>query len=253
MMQAALSHSSFAGAQDLSQYMIHSRVERISILRDIIARRSLVTITFGSNNESIVSALLSVNPEFEEVVLDFGSDDVANQRLLAVNSLTITTYVEHVKIQFSVQRAETTMFEGHHAIRVRLPESLMRLQRREHYRISTPFIKPLKCVVPELLDRNGQMIEFRVADISCGGLAMVTNATQIHVDLGQKFDDCQIELPNVGTVTTGLVIRSITEIPDSRVMQGQRCGCQFVNLPGTMMTLIQRYINGLQRERRTLA
>ena len=233
MMQAVASQSSFAGAQDLSQYMIHSRVEMISILRDIIARRSLVTISFGSSNESIVSALLSVNPEFEEVVLDFGTDASANQRLLAVNALTITTYVEHVKIQFSVNRAETTMFEGRPAIRVRLPESLMRLQRREHYRISTPVIKPLRCILPELLDRNGQAIEFRVVDISCGGLAMVTNANQIHVDLGQKFDACQIELPNIEVVTTGLIIRSITEIPDSRLVQGQRCGCQFLNLPGT--------------------
>ena len=182
----------------------------------------------------------------------FGLRCILNQRLLAVNSLTITTYVEHVKIQFSVQRAETTTFEGRPAIRVRLPESLMRLQRREHYRISTPVVKPLRCVVPGLLDRNGQMVEFRVADISCGGLAMVTNASQIHVDLGQEFLECEIELPNIGVVTTGLVIRSITEIPDSRVMQGQRCGCQFINLPGTMMTLIQRYINGLQRDRRAL-
>jgi flagellar brake protein len=253
MMQAPIAQTPLNTAKDLSQYMIHSRVEMIGVLRDIIERRSLVTITYGHINESIVSALLSVNPEFEEVVLDFGSDSTANQRLLAASALTITTYVEHVKIQFSVQRAETTIFEGGPAIRVRLPESLMRLQRREHYRISTPVIKPLKCVLPELLDRNGKMIEFRVVDLSCGGLAMVTNSNQIHVDLGQKFDVSQIELHGIGMVTAGLIIRSITEIPDSIVMQGQRCGCQFINLPGTMITLIQRYINSLQRERRALS
>lgn len=250
MMPTAVATSPLSAAQDLSQYMIHSRVEMIGVLRDIITRRALVSITYGFGNESIVSALLSVNPEFEEVVLDFGADASANQRLLSAKSLTVTTYVEHVKIQFSVQRAETTMFEARPAIRVRLPQSLMRLQRREHYRISTPLANPLKCVLPELLDRNGKMVEFRVADISCGGLAMVANANQIHVDLGQKFDACEIELPGIGNVTTGLIIRSITEIPDSTLMRGRRCGCQFVNIAGTMATLIQRYINSLERERR---
>jgi flagellar brake protein len=250
MMPATLGNSPLNAVPDLSQFMIHSRVEMIGILRDVLKRRSLVSIAYGLSNESIVSALLSVNPEFEEVVLDFGSDNAANQRLLQAKSLTVTTFVEHVKIQFSVQRVETTTFEGRPAIRVRLPQSLMRLQRREHYRIATPLVKPLKCVLPDLLDRNGNVVELRVADISCGGLAMVANSSQIHVDLGRQFDVCQIELPNIGNVTTGLIIRSITEIPDSSLNQGKRCGCQFVNIPGTMVTLIQRYINSLERERR---
>jgi flagellar brake protein len=252
MTQATLVQMPLGAAQDLSQYMIHSRSEILGILRDIILRRALVTISYGSGSESIVSALLSVNPDFEEVVLDFGADNDANNRLLARNTLTVTTYVDHVKIQFSVQRAEQTMFSGRPALRVRLPSSLMRLQRREYYRIATPVSNPLKCVVPALLDRTGKMIEFRVMDISCGGLAMITNSTQIHVDLGQKFDGCQIDLPGIGVITTGLVIRSVTEIPHSTVLQGQRCGCQFIDMAGTMITLIQRYINTLQRERRAL-
>jgi flagellar brake protein len=235
-------------AADLSRYLVHSRFEIVAVLRDALLHRALVTVSFAQGRESIVSAFLQINPEFEEVVFDFGADETANRKLIGANSLQFTTFVHNVKIQFSTQAAEATMFEGKPAVRVRLPESLLKLQRREDYRVPTPVARPLKCIVGDLLDATGKPLELRIVDISCGGIGVLTHTSGLSLAVGQEFHDCRIELPGVGNVTSSLLIRNISELNQGK---GQRCGCRFVRIPHPMVTLIQRYINHLERDRRS--
>jgi flagellar brake protein len=233
---------------DSAKYLVHSRYEIIALLRAIIDCRALVTVYFNQGRDSLVTNLLSVNPDFEEVVFDIGSQADANRRLLGSNALTVVTFVDHVKIQFSTQRAEQTAFEGKPALRLRLPQSLLRLQRREHYRLSPPVTNPIKCIVSQLLDRAGKPVEYRIVDISCGGVGLLVEPHQMRPELGRTLKDCRIDLAEIGPVNTGLVIRNTVEIPGR--VEGQRYGCQFVDIPGTHVNLIQRYINNVQRERR---
>ncbi len=235
---------------DLEKYLVHSRLEIVSVLREVIARRSLVTLTFERGRDSMVTSLLRVNPEVGDVLLDCSSSADANQRLLASQSLIATSFVDSVKIQFKAQRAESTTFEGKPALRLRLPESLLRLQRREHYRMLAPVAKPIKCLVPRLRDKAGKAIEFRIVDISCGGIGVTVTQAQPLLELGQELENCRIDLPEIGTVITGLVVRNVSETTDAAGGKGQRCGCQFVRPPASTVNMVQRYINMIERERR---
>jgi flagellar brake protein len=230
------------------RYLIHSRFEIIALLRAVIDCHALVTIYYKHGQESLVTNLLSVNPDFEEVILDFGSAADGNRRLLGSPAFTVVTFVDHVKIQFSAQRAEQTVYEDKPALRVRLPQTLLRLQRREHYRLSPPITRPLKCAVADLIDKHGKGVEYKIVDISCGGIGLLAEAHQPRLALGKAISDCAIELHDVGKISTDLIVRNTHGIPHS--MQGQRYGCQFAGIPGTMVNMVQRYITKIQQERR---
>lgn len=104
---------------------------------------------FGDGSQDfLATTLLDVNPEFEELVFDCGSDPVANGRLQRAESLEFVTALEQIRIQFSTHAAEPTIHERLPALRVRLPESIVRLQRREYFRVVTPVVKPLLASVP---------------------------------------------------------------------------------------------------------
>jgi c-di-GMP-binding flagellar brake protein YcgR len=51
-------------------------------------------------------------------------------------------------------------------------------------------------------------------------------------------------------VTATLRVRSIFEFSTRSGAKHKRAGCQFIDLPGPMLTLIQRYIIRIERERK---
>jgi len=63
--------------------------------------------------------------------------------------IAFVAFLNQVKAQFVVPHAEPTTWEGLPAIRVRVPDSVLRLQRREYYRIQPPVARPLLCSLPD--------------------------------------------------------------------------------------------------------
>lgn len=230
-------------AEDLESFRIHSRVEVVTLLRELVRSRSRVTVHAG--NGFLATLLLAVNPEFEELVLDCSSDPAANALLVRADTLEFVTSLDRIRIQFRTHRAEPTLLEGLPALRVRMPESVVRLQRREFFRVATPVAKPLMCAVPDPKDPR-DTLSLRLIDLSAGGLAVLLPAGHAPWALGTELEGCSLELPEAGRVVFNASVRSIAlhaRPPATRV------GCAFVKLPGHAHKLIQRQILAMERER----
>ena len=185
------------------------------------------------------------------LVFDYGSTDLVNQRALKADKLFCIASLNRVKIQFILRRLSNVQFEGRPAFQSAFPESLLRLQRREYYRLTMPVTRPLICHVP-LPNTIGaaKMLAFNAVDISGGGVALAFNAHGPVLTVDTDYPDCTIELPEVGRVVGTLRVKSIFEVTLRSGALLQRAGCQFVALPGSMLTLIQRYIIKIERERK---
>ena len=236
---------------DYEKYQVYSRIEMLSLLREMMGGRNPMTIYFNQGEDFIVSQVLAVNPEFEELILDFGPDQSANQRLLKSSRLVIVTFLEHIKIQFTAQLAESTNFKGEPAFRIRLPDSMIRLQRRNFYRVETPRVDPLTCYVP-LPDHPDGGVTIKIYDLSVGGLGLVTAPSDVWLIKGMTFMNCKLHIPDHGEVITGLEIRHVEDLKNTTTPQ-QKIGCQFVGLPAQMVTVLQRYIIKMERDRRALS
>ncbi len=237
-------------SNDIEQYQVYSRMEMMSIFHAIAEKHTFVTVYFNQGEEFVVTTLLAINPEFEELVFDVSADSAMQHKMLASQRLLLIGFVEHIKVQFTVNRAEPTTHEGRPAFRVRMPDSVLRLQRRNFYRVPLPQMRGLTCQIPRP-DMPGQLLEVRIADLSVGGIAMMILPSDLRLQSGMVLQNCKIDIPDFGTVTTALEIRHLREDDDNP--NNQRAGCQFVGIPGPMMSVLQRYINQVDRERRQLS
>ncbi|MES2127609.1 MAG: flagellar brake protein, partial [Pseudomonadota bacterium] len=64
-----------------------------------------------------------------------------------------------------------------------------------------------------------------------------------------NYENCRIELPEIGTVTTTLQIRNSLDMTLLNSKTNRRLGCEFVNISRGNLANVQRYITKLERER----
>lgn len=237
-------------ADDYSKYLLHARKEILFILRAMRDKGDLITVYFNQGKDFLLTALLDVTEA--GMLLDPGSNAEMNRRALESDKLIFIATHERVKIQFTVRGLAPAQYQGREAFRAALPAELLRLQRREFFRLATPIIHPLLCVVP-LKAAGGApaTLEAVVTDISGGGVALVLPAdAQGGFETGSLYERCSIELPEVGRISASLRVCNRFESMLPTGAKSTRIGCQFINLPASMLTLIQRYIMRIERERK---
>jgi len=233
-------------AADLSKYLIHSRLEIAAILGMLAKAGSMVTAYFGGGNDFILTSILAVNPEQDEVLMDYGADAAANQRALKAATISFVAAHERIKIQFATAAPRPARFDGRDVFGIPLPAALLRLQRREYFRIATPLARPLKCVVA----RQGAPAEVTIVDISCGGIAIIDSSNLADDVPGVCLRACRIRLPDIGEVKADILIKSTFEVTLKNGVKHRRAGCEFVDMPEIERAKIQRYINKMERERK---
>lgn len=236
-------------ADDYGKYLLHGRKEILFILRAMRDKGALLTVYFNQGRDFLLTGLLAVDDG--AMLIDPGSDAEMNRKALASDKLFFVATHDKVKIQFSVSGLKPVAYEGGEAYRAPLPTEMLRLQRREFYRLTTPIAHPLRCVIPlKLADGSQTRVETMVIDISGGGLAVMAPPEGVEFETDHLFENCRIDLPDVGTIMATLRVRSVFEFTLRNGARSKRAGCQFVDLPGPMMTLIQRYIIRIERERK---
>ncbi len=234
-------------APDSSNYTIHSRIEILHILRAIQQKNELVTVYFNQEKDFILTSILGVDTNQDGLlVLDYGSDEGRNKQILGSDRITLVTTQEHVKVQFTMESIERTEYLGRPAFKGNIPDKLMKLQRREYYRIFTPMVNSIKCVVTR---PGGGGFEAVISNIGLGGIAITNYQNQVRLNIGDRFSDCRIALPGIGSISPGMEIRSEHEITLKSGAKIRRAGCMFIDLPTMQQTMIQRYIIRLERER----
>ena len=235
------------------RYQVHSRTEIIAILNGMLDEGLLMTVHFNQGKDFILTSLLRISPDSDELVFDCGPDDLLNDQLLEAQRMTIVTERDHIKIQFRAYSIETTVFEDRPAFCVPLPQILMRLQRRQFFRAAPPASRP---IVSRLRVSTGEaitIVDVRILDISCGGVALGIEGQVAGAEIGQIYEQLQIQLPEIGTVVSDIETCNISQFPGRNSKLMTRLGCQFVYLPASMTNMLQRYITKLEISRRSMS
>jgi c-di-GMP-binding flagellar brake protein YcgR len=237
--------------EDDEKYRIHSQAGILSILRAMTQSNCLATCHFGPGENRILTTIIEVDGENDEMVLDYGPDETVNEKALKAGAIDVLAYLEKVRIEFTCEGFEKIEYEGRDAFLAPIPETLLRFQRREHYRINAPAVPAVKCVVPlagaPRAAAQPASAEVTVSDIGGGGMAVVDMESKAGFQLGALYRDCLVTLPELGIVKVNLQVQHVSEIAAGK---GQRARCAYVSVPENTLSLIQRYINKLELERR---
>jgi len=242
-----------ARTEEETEFHLHSQVEIISILRSLKDMNETITLYFNQGNDFIISSMFSVDEEENCVVLYAGSNAAANKQAMLSGKLIAITQLAKVKIQFVLHNIKMAQYRGRQALLADIPDSVLRLQRREYFRLIVPIRLPVKCQIPIPQPEGSppKSVEVSVVDISAGGIGITTPPEGVPFDIGMTFEKCQVELPGIGVLIADLNVRSIFEVSAKDGSASWRAGCVFVNLSGPMLSLLQKYIIKEERERKS--
>jgi flagellar brake protein len=240
-------------SEKYAQFLLHSGTEIRNVLKALRENHSLVTIYFNEGTDFLLSFLVDLSGDEKYIILDCGADEEANYLAAASEKLIFITSLAKVKIQWICPKLERVTHEGRDAFRCIVPNQMLRLQRRDYYRLTMRQEDRVRCLIPYVADGKRYSLEANVVDISGGGVAVVVPPLGINIEPDHVFQHCNIDLGELGSITADLQIRSVFEVTLRDGTRCQRSGCRFVGLSSAASATIQRYILQMERERRAFA
>lgn len=228
-------------------FRIHSKLDILAIMRTLMEKRSLVTLYFDRGSRFILTSILEIDSEKNKMVIDYGADEAVNQCVLGMDRLTFISSQDRIKIEFVCKSINKTQLSGRDAFVVDVPDSVVRMQRRDSFRMTIPVTRELKCSIPLPSGHDTGKADVAVLDISCGGIALIDHHPKFSFDLGAILKNCQITLPSLGTITATIQVKNTYKVTLPNGLVCNRVGCEFVTLPTRMSGMIQRYVIKLEQ------
>ncbi len=231
-------------------YLVHNNKEIIQILTDQSKLKTMFKVSFNHGADECLTTVIVVDAKAHAVYLDIGLDEAFNSRLLASHHVVFSKD-DGIRIKWVSTHISLATLKDGKAIKIALPQKLMRLQRREYFRLATPIVNPVPCQIPVADDTNpdvNKVLELTLVDVSLGGIGTIAADPLDPVFvLGASFDKCKISFPEVGLTSLTLQVRNITSITIKDGATKHRIGFKFIEPSRGNEGLINRYTYNLER------
>ena len=208
------------------------------------------TVSFGSGEEMMLTTLLDAEPSGNRLIFDCSGSADINQRFLQGGRHVFAGRPGGIHVQFATGPATEITYEGSKAFAVALPKFVVRMQRRDTFRIETPLGRPLQ-FFGRLPD--GRLLSLPAHDISVSGLGTTSTEMPVGFSAGDRLENCHFALPeDPHELFFSATIRHVTPLVGRTGQQQWRIGLHFENMPAVEENRIQRYIAKVERERHEL-
>ena len=221
------------------------------MLSSFVKEKEQFSVIFHAGQEMFVSTLLAVLPEKGLFIFDCSGSAESNRRLLESDRNVFVGRPGGIGVQFSIGPVSEVIFGGSKAFSVALPKYVVRLQRREFFRIATPRVKPLQ-FFGRLPD--GTLLNLPASDISVAGMGLTATSLPDGLGLGVLLEKCHFSLP--GDDHDLFFSATLAHLSERESRSGSRhwhVGVKFNKLSVNDENRIQRYIGRLERERHDMA
>lgn len=238
--------------EEFAQFFLRNPREILFYLNILAKRRSLFTAYLDEGTNFFLTAIVAVDEAAGEILLDPQHAEESNAQFARAKQITLVGNLDSVKMQIRLSALKLRNVEGQNVLSAPIPTAILRLQRREFFRLEPPVTQPVHCKLATNSATGAmQTFEFGLADISGGGLCLIV-PTEL-AEMFQRdalFQQCRLEIPGEGVTQVNLRIRKSVEMSERNGQHSLRVGCEFVNLPGARLAFIERYITRIERERK---
>lgn len=232
--------------QEDDPYSVSQRLDIQNILQGLLNKRILVRLDIPGHAVSVISTLLDVNVKDGTLVLDNATEDTLNTQLLRAPAVRLQGMLDRVMIEFSAP-ISPTVHDGCPAFSMAWPDQLRRMQRREFFRMDVPASNPATCTIEDPGLPAGKAT-LPLGNISAGGLQLIDRAELLaHQTVGSFFDDCTLNLPDVGSLEVNLRLLRHTRLTQDGDKPLLTIACRFFKLPANREITIQQYVSSLER------
>lgn len=204
---------------DDSPYRVRSRREIISLLTSMMEKNQLLSLMIKGGSESVITSILEVDADEDAITLDAAPSAMLNESIVSSKQIDFEAIYNSIRITFAVEGARQIEYQGRPALQVDIPESLVRLQRREFFRIPTPIAKPLRCTF-RITQSDGSFVTVvtMLNNISAGGVGITDEKKLLSTTPGVIYEDCQLELGDNTLVSVKLQVRDCKELDRKSVV-----------------------------------
>lgn len=235
-------------SEEDDQYLITSAKEIEFILHNIAQNGTRCALYYSDTDDFILTTLLAVDAS--GLWLELSQHHQLNAQVATSRKLIFVGTHYQVKVQFVAATVREEFWQGQPALFIPFPLGLHRLQRREYFRLITPVLNPLHCVIPEARPvASPPPLDVTIMDISGGGVGLTCEEHHTALAPGQVYRNCRIGLPDIGELVGTIEVRNIVvlNMPSGQTMR--RAGCAFRDLDGAAEILLQRYVTAMQRNK----
>ncbi|HEV7270403.1 flagellar brake protein [Pseudoxanthomonas sp.] len=238
------------GYDEEEKYLVHGVPAVRQILQSLIDKRALVSGCAMPRNHTFPTSVIEVLDDEEGVLIDGSASEAVNRSIEDASHVTCVSRLDRIHVQFKLYDLRRVQQDGQVAFHASLPDSILRLQRREFYRLQVPVTQPMDCAIAERQpDGETTYRKYRVLDISGGGIALAVQAEEPTLKPYKEFPGSLLHLPDSGPLCVRLMVKSLHRQLNQNGSESWRAGCQFTDMPRGGDALIQRYIFRLERQR----
>ena len=238
--------------EEFAQFFLGNPREILFYLHILAKRRSLFTAYIDDGTDFFLTAIVAVDEATGVILLDPQHAEESNAQFASAHQITLVGNLDSVKMQIRLPALTLSNVEGQNLLSAPIPTSILRLQRREFFRLEPPLTQPIHCkLATKSATGATQTFEFVLADISGGGVCLIV-PTELAENFQRDalFQQCRLEIPGEGVIQVNLRVRKCIEMSDRSGLHSLRIGCEFANLPGARLAFIERYITRIERERK---
>lgn len=237
-------------AEDIGPYRLTSAVEVGFVLRTLAQRGDFISIFFNNGHDLLLTRVLDVDVKARTFVFDLSGHAQSNAALTKADKAVFVATPDGVKVQFSTAGIKQVDFEGRPAFNAPFPQDLIKLQRRDFFRLSSPISSPYCC---RLVMNDGELLRLDVHDISLGGVGVWFSEAQVgKIEIGLKFSQAEFDFGPGGIMRINVEIRNRRAVVNRQGQTQYVIGMCFMGLSRTQEASLQRLISQLERERKAL-
>lgn len=225
---------------------VASAKEIEAILRFVSNSGTLLRMEVKGRLASIVTTILAVDSAAHTFTLEDTFPEGVDKRLGRIRSAFFEAILETSHIEFMGKDIAFCNDDGRPALRLALPTLLKRTQRRELFRIKVPAVNSARCTLPAPAQADGK-VTLPLQNISAGGILLLDKECLLDNTIGARYEDCQIDLPEVGWIVVKLRVVHSEDIPLESGRIGHTVGCAFVDISDATVMGIWHYASRLER------
>lgn len=229
------------------RYLVRNRLQIRQLLRRLVEQRSLIDAHIGGRDHSFPTAVLEIDEDRHQLLLDGSSQEATNRAAVQAGYLLCFAQLDKVLVRFRIEGLHREDTGRHATFRAAFPEAVLHLQRRELYRLETPIADAPQLHLPAV-DGRSEPLALRVVDISGGGLAVAVPAGCPAFSLQRRYE-AELVLPGGLRLRIGVVVCNQRPRILPNGLETSRVGLRFEHLPRGGDSAIQRYIFRIDRQR----
>ena len=228
---------------DYDRFRVDDPAEVLALLRRAASARALCSVRAAGRAETYLSPLLSVAAD-GAVELDAPRAPLI-ERLLSTGGLAaVELRLPECRVTFESRTEHVGAAHGRTRIRLARPESVVRLQRRETYRVRVPEDLAMSLTLDAA---DPALSALRLHDVSTQGGSLTVTGVRERFGAGTVFGGARLVLPDGSDWSLALRVIHAAVLRRRGDGGDLRIGIQFMQPPAGFETAVAHWVGRIAR------